>query len=42
VRGRSIVVGERVENGLALLKRALNATQNGIMITDATAPDDPG
>ena len=35
------MIGERAEDGLSLLKRALNATQNGVMITDAAALDDP-
>ena len=29
------------KNRLRLLERAVSATQNGVMITDATRPDDP-
>ena len=32
---------ERIKNDSRLLERALSATQGGVMITDASAPDDP-
>ena len=41
MQGRATEPGGGTENGLRLLKRAIDATQNGIMITDATSPDDP-
>ena len=39
--GRKTIASERAKDGLRLLERALSATHNGVVITDATAPDGP-
>ena len=36
-----MIANEWAQDKLRLLERAVSATQNGIMITDATRPDDP-